>query len=514
MHRSISLSEGTALFRPVLRAPGLSRYLAAAALTVGIVIAGRGQASTLVPVAASLALLAAGALFILRWRVTGNRVTVLVGTGLLVLGLERPLGAALGSALSGHAGLAQTVEAAAVAAGAWPMLLATLGRQSSAALPGLRACLMAAFLCCGTLAAVPPEAGLSPLVPAVIGAVAVMLWTLVALCALRATPWDAGGRASSRWVSGVGLVVAVCAALATVSAVLPASPVLISRLGDAGMLAAGLTAAHLGVRRLQDALAGQEHYIASLLEQLDRHERHLQRTRDCLHDARSALTGIRATASASRHPSVHADPGARAELVAAVNAEFARLARLLHLPDRPAVPIPCDVEQVIRTQVLTYRERGLAVSWQPTDEAAHLVDGDTLAIIVGNLLGNVHAHAPGASCRITVEAADQLTVTVADDGPGLSAALRDSAFKAGAHRPDSPGEGLGLAIARDLARRHGGDLVAFDAAPGGCFALTLPLLDGPPTERPSSTEAPVASVVPAPRRSADRPERPTLHLAS
>jgi signal transduction histidine kinase len=75
---------------------------------------------------------------------------------------------------------------------------------------------------------------------------------------------------------------------------------------------------------------------------------------------------------------------------------------------------------------------------------------------------------------VGVAVTDRLTVTVADDGPGLSPAGRAAAFEVGARRSGSPGEGLGLAISRDLARRHGGDLVAVDAAVGTCFALTLP----------------------------------------
>ena len=64
-----------------------------------------------------------------------------------------------------------------------------------------------------------------------------------------------------------------------------------------------------------------------------------------------------------------------------------------------------------------------------------MVDGDALAVIVGNLLGNALVHAPKALCRVTLDVGERLTVTVSDDGPGLSPARRAAAFEAGVHRP-------------------------------------------------------------------------------
>jgi signal transduction histidine kinase len=93
-----------------------------------------------------------------------------------------------------------------------------------------------------------------------------------------------------------------------------------------------------------------------------------------------------------------------------------------------------------------------------------------------------------------VEIGDRLTVIVSDDGPGLLPAHRAAAFEAGVRRSHSPGEGLGLAISRDLARRHGGDLVAEEAPVGARFVLTLPL----PLPLPLAP-APAPLVVPAPR---------------
>lgn len=67
--------------------------------------------------------------------------------------------------------------------------------------------------------------------------------------------------------------------------------------------------------------------------------------------------------------------------------------------------------------------------------------------------------------------------SVEDDGPGVPAAEREREriFEGFVRlEPDrAPGAGLGLAIARRVAREHGGDLTC-DPGPGGRFALRLP----------------------------------------
>jgi two-component system, OmpR family, sensor kinase len=71
-------------------------------------------------------------------------------------------------------------------------------------------------------------------------------------------------------------------------------------------------------------------------------------------------------------------------------------------------------------------------------------------------------------------------IIVRDDGPGLSIDPEE-AFSAGTHEQGSPGAGLGLSLARRLARGLGGDLVASAPAPvggGAVFVLTLPRRSG------------------------------------
>jgi signal transduction histidine kinase len=68
---------------------------------------------------------------------------------------------------------------------------------------------------------------------------------------------------------------------------------------------------------------------------------------------------------------------------------------------------------------------------------------------------------------------------VRDRGPGISESVRAHLFEPGSTTKDR-GTGLGLALARGLARQHGGELTLEDRDSGGCTAvLTLPAR--PPT---------------------------------
>jgi signal transduction histidine kinase len=71
--------------------------------------------------------------------------------------------------------------------------------------------------------------------------------------------------------------------------------------------------------------------------------------------------------------------------------------------------------------------------------------------------------------------AGRVRIAVRDDGPGLEAALAERAFDPGTRGPGDSGNGagLGLPLARRLARSCGGD-VTRGPGPGGCFVLELP----------------------------------------
>jgi two-component system osmolarity sensor histidine kinase EnvZ len=68
-----------------------------------------------------------------------------------------------------------------------------------------------------------------------------------------------------------------------------------------------------------------------------------------------------------------------------------------------------------------------------------------------------------------------LTISVDDDGPGIPADKREDVFKPflrldDARNQDEGNSGLGLSIARDIARTHGGDVTLTDSPLGGLRA--------------------------------------------
>lgn len=110
--------------------------------------------------------------------------------------------------------------------------------------------------------------------------------------------------------------------------------------------------------------------------------------------------------------------------------------------------------------------------------------GDTTRLF-RNLLHNAVRHSPAAG-RITLTATRQgrnVEVRIVDEGAGVASADREAIFEPffrAAHAPTNDGAGLGLGIAREIARAHGGD-VTLDTATdssGACFVIRLPRAHG------------------------------------
>jgi len=107
--------------------------------------------------------------------------------------------------------------------------------------------------------------------------------------------------------------------------------------------------------------------------------------------------------------------------------------------------------------------------------------------ILTNLIVNAHKHAPGASVRVSVEAApeNRVAIAVADDGPGLHVEERQHIFDrtAGTKSGGGRGMGLGLWIVAQVVDAFGGTIrCASEPGQGATFTVDLP-------RRPSRTDA-------------------------
>jgi signal transduction histidine kinase len=110
-------------------------------------------------------------------------------------------------------------------------------------------------------------------------------------------------------------------------------------------------------------------------------------------------------------------------------------------------------------------------------------DADRIIQVLANLLGNALLATPTGG-TVTIRArqtAGRAEITVADTGIGLAAEDAERVFerfyRVRDHPRRSAGSGVGLTIARGIARGHGGDLTAasMGRGHGAQFTLTLPL---------------------------------------
>jgi two-component system osmolarity sensor histidine kinase EnvZ len=135
------------------------------------------------------------------------------------------------------------------------------------------------------------------------------------------------------------------------------------------------------------------------------------------------------------------------------------------------IEIACVLEEVAAGA----RRTGAHVAVESEALTLHLRP-DAMRRAITNLVDNARRHAE----RIGLSALAvnrSVLVMVDDDGPGIPAERRESVFRPFESGPDG-GTGLGLTIARDIVRAHGGDITLEDSPMGGLRArvrLPMPL---------------------------------------
>ena len=152
----------------------------------------------------------------------------------------------------------------------------------------------------------------------------------------------------------------------------------------------------------------------------------------------------------------------------------------------PLRPRPTPLLELARGAVAAFRpigeRRGVGLDLAG-EEVAASVDPDALHRALLNLLDNAVKYGPeGQTVRITLEKrGSNAVVSVADEGPGIPAEDRERVWQPHIRlerdgEGGRSGQGLGLAIVRELVERMGGR-VSLDAAPGGGarFSIHIPL---------------------------------------
>ena len=132
--------------------------------------------------------------------------------------------------------------------------------------------------------------------------------------------------------------------------------------------------------------------------------------------------------------------------------------------------VETDISLLIEDLAADLRRGGTPLTVTSPAEFVMPVRPNALRRCLGNLIGNARRHASHVWLTGTV-VADGIDILVDDDGPGIPPANRARAFRPfvrldASRNPLTGGVGLGLTIARDVARSHGGD-VRLETSPQG-----------------------------------------------
>jgi two-component system sensor histidine kinase KdpD len=210
------------------------------------------------------------------------------------------------------------------------------------------------------------------------------------------------------------------------------------------------------------------------------------------HEFKTPLTSIKAAASSI----LDEQPAAQKELVTVIDEETDRLDSLvtetirmarIEAGDLELQKAPYDVKALIETALSKIRlveDRTILINLDG-DLPAVFVDGELVSLSIRQLVTNALKYSSPESA-ITISAVCQggvVKISVKDRGPGISRnelpRIFERYYRAADNRGRVPGTGIGLAVAKDIVKAHGGDIWA-ESTPGegSEFFFTLPIGQG------------------------------------
>ena len=173
---------------------------------------------------------------------------------------------------------------------------------------------------------------------------------------------------------------------------------------------------------------------------------------------------------------------------------------------RQEVQLSALVRGAVELLAYGLRTGGIETSIVVPDDLPPLIaDGDQLHQVLVNLIINAQQalHDTPMPRRVAItarpdQAAREVVLTVADNGPGIPEAIRTRIFDPFfTTKPTGIGTGVGLAVSRGIIESHGGRLSLAPAERGATFEIRLPLGDGtavaaPVNGAPPEQAAPIA----------------------
>jgi signal transduction histidine kinase len=140
--------------------------------------------------------------------------------------------------------------------------------------------------------------------------------------------------------------------------------------------------------------------------------------------------------------------------------------------------IRVDLPSFLQTICSDFADMGHAVSYAGPARLSYTCQPRALSRAVTNIVENAVKHGRTVTVALGAEADDSIKIEVCDDGPGVPEALRNQVFEPffkadSARRGNSSGFGLGLSIALEIIKRHGGHIEMEQREPNGLRVLLL-----------------------------------------
>jgi signal transduction histidine kinase len=196
------------------------------------------------------------------------------------------------------------------------------------------------------------------------------------------------------------------------------------------------------------------------------------------HDLRTPLTRLR----------LRAERIGEQELRDGMLHEVTRITRMLdetlaYLREdvRSEIMSRVDLPSVLQTICAEFADVGHAVSYEGPARLAWTCRPSILTRAISNIVDNAVKHGSAVTVALRAPDGGMVEIDIADDGPGIPASLRekvfDPFFKGDSARSSEQrsGFGLGLSIAREVIKGHGGGIDLLDRTPRGLIVrLSLP----------------------------------------
>jgi two-component system, OmpR family, osmolarity sensor histidine kinase EnvZ len=188
------------------------------------------------------------------------------------------------------------------------------------------------------------------------------------------------------------------------------------------------------------------------------------------HDLRTPLTRMKLGLEL-----LGGDPGA-----AGLKSDVVEMERLIALylefarGEGTETPVETDIAALIEDIAASSRREGAGITVEQPSRLVVPVRPNALRRCLNNLIGNARRYG-GHVWLSSAPTDDGIDILIDDDGPGIPQSERDRVFQPfvrldSSRNPATGGIGLGLTIARDVARTHGGDVQLDDSPQGGLRA--------------------------------------------